>query len=185
MRTIFYDSPEIEYLDGHPYPKVSPKTPHTMAQSALGRILHRCGRGRGYSGPEWRFNPGAIDHTPTELVPDVSFVSKERFASVPKGQREKLPFSPDIAIEIRSPKDDLRYRRKKVALYLKTGSVLVLDVDPATRSISAYSSTGERTYVEGEHFEHEAVHWLQFKVDEVFSELDEIENLPEPTAGTQ
>jgi Uma2 family endonuclease len=97
--------------------------------------------------------------------------------------RDKLPFSPDIAIEIRSPKDDLQYLREKVARYFTTGSVLVLDVDPATRIISAYSNTDERAYLEREHFEHESVPWLQLDVDAVFSDLDEIENLPEPSAG--
>jgi|SRR5579884_57078 len=175
MRTILYDPPEIEYLDGHPHPKVSPKTPHTFVQGALDRVLWRCGHERGFSGPEWRFEPGAIDRTPTELVPDLSFVSKERLLSVPREKRDKLPFSPDIAIEVRSPSSDLKYLVEKIERYLKTGSVLVLDVDPATRRIIAHASSGMREYARGSHFEHEAAPWLTFNLDEIFSDLDVLE----------
>lgn len=67
MRTIFYDPPEIEYLDGHPHPKVSPKSSHTSVQKAMIQILHERGKGRGFAGQEWRLDPGQIDRTPTEI----------------------------------------------------------------------------------------------------------------------
>lgn len=176
MRTILYDPPEIEYLDGHPHPKVSPKTPHSMVQGALGALLRTCGRELGFAGPEWRFEPGAVDRTPTELVPDLAFVAKQRLLDVPAERRFKPPFSPDIAIEIRSPKSDLPYLKEKIARYLVTGSVLVLDVDPATRSIMAHAKNGTKEYTRGARFEHEAAPWLVFDVDEIFADLDAIEN---------
>lgn len=172
MRTILYDPPEIEYLDGHPHPKVSPKTAHSFVQGALIRILHDCGKGRGFAGPEWRFEPGQIDRTPTELVPDVAFVSKERLFEVPEERLQKPPFSPDIAVEVRSPKDDLPYLQEKIERYLNTGSVLVLDVNPETRTIVAHASDGVREYACGQHFSHDAAPWLTFEVDEVFADLD-------------
>lgn len=176
MRTILYDPPEIEYLDGHPHPKVSPKTTHSMVQGALGALLRSCGRALGYSGPEWRFEPGAIDRTPTELVPDLAFVAKQRLLDVPAERRYKPPFSPDIAIEIRSPKSDLPYLKDKIARYLVTGSQLVLDVDPAQRRIVAHAKGGTKEYTRGERFEHEAAPWFVFGVDEIFADLDDIEN---------
>jgi Uma2 family endonuclease len=175
MRTILYDPPEIEYLDGHPHPKVSPKTTHTFVQTAFVVILQRCGTARGFCGTEWRFDPGQVDRTPTEFVPDVAFVSKERFYAVPVEQRDKLPFSPDIAVEVRSPKDDLKYLREKIERYLATGSILAFDVDPKKRFIDAYAPSGVRRYTPGMRFEHEAAPWLQFDVDEVFADLDALE----------
>lgn len=177
MRTILYDPPEIEYLDGHPHPKVSPKTSHTFVQSAFVGLFRTLGKGRGFSGPEWRFDPGQIDRTPTEFVPDVSFVSKERIHDIPEDRTEKLPFSPDIAVEVRSPKDDLKYLREKIERYLATGAVLVLDVDPKKETIEAHAHDGARTFRRGEHFVHPAVPWLEFDVDEVFAELDEYKSL--------
>lgn len=172
MRTILYDPPEIEYLDGHPHIKVSPKTAHSFVQLSLAMILHRCGHGRGFAGPEWRFDPGQTDRTPTELVPDVAFVSKERLLALPEEHLQKPPFSPDIAVEVRSPKDDVPYLRDKIERYLATGSVLVLDVDPAQRRIVAYAHEGMREYAQGMCFEHDAAPWLQFEVGEVFANLD-------------
>lgn len=176
MRTILYDPPEIEYLDGHPHPKVSPKTAHSLVQGALAAVLRRCAGSRGFAGPEWRFEPGAIDRTPTELVPDLAFVTKERLLAVPRGRRQKPPFSPDIAIEIRSHKSDLAYLGEKIARYLITGSVLVLDVDPAGRRIVAHAKTGTKEYAQGTHFEHEAAPWLVFGLDEIFADLDVMES---------
>lgn len=175
MRTILYDPPEIEYLDGHPHPKVSPKTAHSFVQAALVGILRQCGRGRGFAGTEWRFEPGQIDRTPTELVPDVAFVSKERLFAVPQERVQKPPFSPDIAVEVRSPKDDLPYLREKIERYLATGAVLVLDVDPSTRTIIAHAHDGIREYAGAAQFRHDAVPWLVFELDEVFADLDALE----------
>lgn len=175
MRTILYDPPEIEYLDGHPHAKMSPKTAHSFVQGALVGILRQCGKGRGFAGTEWRFEPGQIDRTPTELVPDVAFVSKERLLAVPEERLQKPPFSPDIAIEVRSPKDDLPYLREKIERYLATGSVLVLDVDPATRTIIAHAHDGVREYVRAARFRHDAVPWLVFELQEVFADLDALE----------
>lgn len=172
VRTILYDPPEIEYLDGHPHPKVSPTTAHAFVQSAMIRILHARGKDHGFTGPEWRFEPGQIDRTPTELVPDVAWVSKERLLALPEGRMDKPPFSPDIAVEVRSPKDDVKYLREKTGRYLATGAVLVLDVDPKTRTIHASSRDGVREYTCGMRFAHEAVPWLAFEVDELFSDLD-------------
>ena len=41
------DRPEIEYLDGRPHPKMSPKTSHGLVQGAICGILTEAGGGRG------------------------------------------------------------------------------------------------------------------------------------------
>jgi hypothetical protein len=51
------DQPEIEYLDGRPYPKVSPKLAHSLVQGAFVRILHRCAASEGAWVPNWTYIP--------------------------------------------------------------------------------------------------------------------------------
>jgi Uma2 family endonuclease len=162
------DPPRLEYLDGRPYAKVSPKQTHARVQLNLGSILLLRGRSLGQCGTEWRFTVGEADGTYTEFVPDVSFVSNERLASLPRAKREKPPFSPDISIEVRSPSDNLGFLQQKIDRYLRTGSILVLDVDPYTRTIYAHSAAAVRSFTDGERFEDPAFPWFTFEVGDAF-----------------
>jgi len=167
------DKPEIEYLDGRPYPKVSPKLSHGLVQIAIARAIGDCAGDRGFVVSEVRFDPGAVDGAQkTEFVPDVAFLSRERRQALSGKGREKPPLSPELAVEVRSPSDDLRYLARKIARYLATGSVLALDVDPKTRRIIAHAADGIREYLSGESFEHSALPWLPFDVSAIFADLD-------------
>ncbi len=173
MATTMCDKPEIEYLDGRPYPKVSPKISHGLVQVALVAVVKACAGDRGIVVTEVRFDPGAIVGTKkTEFVPDVAFLSRERRERLTGHGREKPPLSPEIAIEVRSPSDNLRYLAKKISRYVATGSILALDVDPKARRIIAHAADGVREYYAGERFKHPALPWLQFDVDAVFADLD-------------
>ena len=174
MPETLYDPPEIEYLDGEAYPKMPPRLNHSLVQTALAALLREKARGRGVVGTELRLDPGAIDHTKTEFIPDVSFISFERLREIEGEARQKPPFSPDIAVEVRSPSDNLRFLAQKIKRYLTTGSVLVLDVDPEKRCIIAHSADGARTFEVGSTFEHRAAPWLTFEVNEIFADLDSI-----------
>jgi Uma2 family endonuclease len=172
MASTMRDRPEIEYLDGRPYPKVSPQMSHGLVQLALATVIKACAGDRGFVVPEVRFDPGAIIGTKkTEFVPDIAYLSRERRGALSGKGREKPPLSPELAVEVRSPSDDRRYLAKKIARYLATGSVLALDVDPKTRRIVAHAA-GIREYSAGDRFEHPALPWLQFEVDAIFAELD-------------
>lgn len=172
MPTELYDPPRFEYLDGEPHQKVSPKTRHGIVQFALGGQIQACAGGRGVVLTEGRCYPPGID--PTSLVPDVAFVSRERFAALSPEGRDRPPFSPDIAAEIRSPGDDMGFLARKIARYLATGSVLVLDVDPATRSMLAHAANGVTAFAPGSTFSHPAVPWLRFELRALFTELDDL-----------
>jgi Uma2 family endonuclease len=173
MASTMRDRPEIEYLDGRPYPKMSPEISHGLVQGALIGVIKTCAGARGIVVPEVRFDPGAVDGAKrTEFVPDVAYLSRERRVSLAGKNREKPPLSPELAIEVRSPSDDLRYLAKKIARYLATGSVLALDVDPKTRRIVAHAAAGIREYSAGDCFEHPALPWLKFDVDDIFADLD-------------
>jgi Uma2 family endonuclease len=167
------DLPEIEYLDGKPYPKVSPKLTHSLVQGALVCILRRCADKRGCVGPELDVYPSGVDAGPTKFVPDVAYVSMERLRSLSVEDREEPPFSPDIAVEVWSPTNDRCYLDLKIARYLATGAVLVLDVDPYARTIVAHDRSAVRTYKTGEAFEYPALPWLRFDVAEAFADLDD------------
>ncbi len=107
----------------------------------------------------------------TEFIPDVSFISRERHSPLKGDDREKPPFAPEIAVEVRSPSDDLTYLQRKIERCLANGSVLVLDIDPKTRAIHAYTRDGMREFREGERFTTTAVPWLEFDVSETFAQL--------------
>jgi Uma2 family endonuclease len=170
--TIQSDKPEIELLDGRAYPKVSPKARHSGVQGELWRVIQDMAGDCGFARTEWRFKIGRADDTNTTFVPDVGYVSFERLHEIPEKERDEPPFAPDIAVEVRSPSDNLAFLRRKIERYLQTGSVLVLVADPDKRTIAAHDPHGVRNYATGNRFEHSAVPWLTFDVAVIFAKLD-------------
>lgn len=68
------------------------------------------------------------------LLPDVSFI---------KGARElvsegSVPQMPDLAVEIKSPKDTYRGMRKKAEYYIENGSQLVWLIFPGKQLVEVY-----------------------------------------------
>ena len=169
MQHTLKDLPEIEYLSGQPYPKVSPKRTHAIVQTAAVTILRRCAIGRGNAGTEWRFKLAGD----TQFVPDVAFVSFERLRPLTGELLEEPPFAPDIAIEVRSPSRRPSYERSKIQQYLEHGARLVLDVDPRERAVYAHGIDGSQAvYRARERFSHPAAPWLTFDIDELFADLE-------------
>jgi Uma2 family endonuclease len=173
MAIEFQTDPEyIEWLDGVAYPKVSPKRTHARLQVELVRIFSKVAPQYGELGTEWRSYLARGAGKTTQLQPDLSFFSFQRFEKLTDAQAEKTPFSPDVAVEIRSPGDKLGVLSRKIKRYLTTGAVLVLDVDPETRSIVAHAADRVRTYNVNDAFTHPAVPWLTFDVGALFAILD-------------
>ena len=171
VRTLV-DSPEVEYLDGQPCAKVSPKVTHGVVQGAMYRLLYRdCGR-HGRVGTEIDFHVGRVDGSDSTFVPDVAYVARERLATLDPRDREEPPFAPDIAVEVWSPSNDRRYLDRKISKYLATGAIVVLDVDPYARTIVAHDASSVRTYGRDDTFTHPGVSWLRFEVREAFADLD-------------
>ena len=168
MSQVVSDQPEIELLDGREYPKVSPRRTHALVQTRVAMILVRLMQASGEVGTEWRFRL----REGTAFVPDVAYVSRERLHALSVSQREEPPFAPDIAVEVRSPSNRVAYDAQKFRAYVEHGSRLVLDVDPATRSVTAHGPDAtSRSYDETEQFEHPAIPGLQFAVAELFQDL--------------
>ncbi len=169
MADILTDKPEIEYIDGQPYPKVSPKRTHAVVQLAIAMLLRRCAGERGTVATEWRFKlaPG------TELVPDVAYVSYDRLRPLSDEDSEEPPFAPDVAVEVRSPSLRHTLATKKIAQYLSHGCELVLDVDPYERVVYAHAPDRDAMcYRVGDRMESASLAWLQFDVADLFRDVD-------------
>ena len=168
MPAVLRDRPEIELLDGQRHPKVSPKRTHGIVQLAMAMVLERCVGDRGDIATEWRCKL----EPQTEFVPDVAFVSFARLRPLSEPEREEPPFAPDIAVEIRSPSYRAEYGSQKISAYLAHGSLLVLDIDPETRTVHAHAPGGaSRTFYEKQSFADESIPSLQFDVAELFARL--------------
>jgi Uma2 family endonuclease len=165
------EKPYVELIDGLEVPKMSPKSRHSLLQFQFGKILDAWAAGRGSVGTEWRFWLVATGERRTSLVPDVAYLSAERFSSLEGEAKEMPPMAPDIAVEIRSPGDRPRNINRKIELYLAHGSLIVLDVDPKKREIIVHDTRLARTLREGDHFEHPAAPGLTFDVHGVFAKI--------------
>ncbi len=162
------EKPYKEAYDGAIHPKVSSRSTHAIVAGELYAALRAWGSATGSTGVEWRVHlaPGIT------LVPDVAYFARGRLARLVGEEREKPPFAPDIAVEVRSPGDSDRHVKRKSELYLRHGAALVLDVDPATRTIEARSVTGSRMFRAGETVEHDEFPGLAVAVHDVFAPLD-------------
>lgn len=165
------DKPAIEYLDGRPHRKMSPKAAHAFVQGAFVRLLYRLGSEFGKCLPELHCRLGYVDGTNTVFVPDVAFITNERWNALPADQRQEPPFAPDVVVEVRSPGENGELRRRKIARYLSTGATLVLDVDPATRTIHVHESGNVRRLDAEATFKDPRYPWLVFDIAEVFADL--------------
>jgi Uma2 family endonuclease len=164
--------PATELLDGTFVQKTLPVTAHAFLQGRLLELLMPWARTRGFCGPEWRFRLNTVGTVSDSVVPDIAFLSFERWAKLTSAQREFPPFEPDVAIEILSPDDRPGRVAKKVAKYVNAGTQLVLVFDPASRRLVAHDRGSSHTYAEAECFSHPAVPGSTLELADVFSALD-------------
>lgn len=166
MRTLrdLDEKPYIEIISGRWVEKVSPVWRHGVVQIRLGAIVLEQAKGHGLVASQWRVHLSREPATRTTLVPDIAFVSHERLENATEDDIAMPPFAPDLAVEVRSPGDRESDIQEKIALYLRYGSALVLDVVPAKRRIVAHAPDGVKTFAGHETFSHPAVPWLSFVV---------------------
>lgn len=173
MAIVYRTEPEfVEYLDGKAHPKVSPRTAHGLIQFRIGQLIGERAAGRGHVSTENDAIVGRRDGKFTRLIPDVSFITPQQMAGLSEHDREEPPFAPEIAVEVHSPGDDATYLRAKIDRYLANGSKLVLDIDPAKRTVAAYAAGDTRAFAGDDAFEHPAIPWLTFPLRELFCVLD-------------
>jgi Uma2 family endonuclease len=167
--TWSWDPPEIELIDGERVPKVSPKRRHGRVQGELFVVLNAWGKREGYEvATEWRFHLSSTN----SYVPDIAAASIARLDPLDDVTVEEPRFAPDVAVEVRSPSNRARHTNVKIARYLEHGGRLVLDVDPATRTIVAHDSGGSVTFRVGDILEHPAAPGLQIDLRSLFDAGD-------------
>jgi Uma2 family endonuclease len=86
------------------------------------------------------------------LVPDVAFISNERFKGHFQDYAKESAFrvAPDLAFEILSPTDSFTAIMRKVKRYLQYGVLLVIVVDPVNRAVHCYTPDNPDGRVLGE-----------------------------------
>jgi Uma2 family endonuclease len=165
--------PETEWLRGRPVQKVSPKRKHGELQLWLGSRMREWARGRGRVASEWRFRIAPPGEVIRPLVPDLSYLSYHRMRGASTADWDTPLTAPDAAVEIRSPGDRRADLDDKIATLLRAGALVVVVVDPQTRTVTAYDPTTERTFTDGETFAHPALPGFSVSIAEMFAEIDE------------
>ena len=164
--------PETEWILGRAVRKVSPFRTHAMLQSTLGSALKAWADRRGDVGTEWRFRPAPEGEIRRPLVPDVSYVSDARLVGLEGPDLEAPPFSPDVAVEVLSPGERARNVEHKIAVYLATGSSLIIVVDPRDRSVRLHDAHGVRVLRGDDAIAHPAMPGFSLALPALFAELE-------------
>ena len=129
-----YDErPYTEVFDGRCERKpVSPVFWHGQIQGRVGVTLSAWAKGRGRAGSEVRFFfLHSEDAPPSSLLPDQAYVSYERLPiDAPEPVVNKPRVAPALAIEIRSSNERRARINRKVELYLRYGTAVVLVIEP-------------------------------------------------------
>ncbi len=125
-------------IDGELRVKMSPNQTHGRIASEIARLLgnHVVEHGLGWVTIEVGYHPpGERD---TVLLPDVAFESRARAAQTPLPTY--APYMPDLAVEVVSPSQTLAETRRKAAVYLRHGTVMVWLIDPERNTAESWAA---------------------------------------------
>jgi len=163
--------PETEWVGGRPLQKVSPQRTHSRLQAAMTMRLDRWAAGRGEVGPEWRFRVAPPGEIRRPLVPDVAYVTNRRLRTLSDEELEMPPIAPDVVVEILSPGDRRCDVDEKIRVYLRSGSQLVIVVDPMRRMVELHDPSQTLQLGEGQTIEHGALPGFAYPIGELFGVL--------------
>ncbi len=166
--------PATEWVLGRPVRKVSPRRRHALLQLQLGVLLSSWARGRGEVGTEWKFRLTPPGEYTRPLVPDVAYISYESLDAAGQRGAEEPLVAPDVAFEIHSPGDKQVRITHKTAVYLQSGSLAVVHIDPQKRTIRCFTPEDDSptVFAEGSTFVHSALPRFTFAVSALFDVLD-------------
>jgi Uma2 family endonuclease len=92
-----------------------------------------------------RLAPGLV------RIPDVAFLSMEKFPGGRFPRKKILPAAPDLAVEVLSESNTKEEMAEKLSDYFRAGARLVWYVDPEARQVEVFTSpTSKRVVAEGE-----------------------------------
>jgi Uma2 family endonuclease len=103
----------------------------------------------------------------TVLAPDISFVSRQRISTLPRGY---LDLAPDLVVEVISPSETGPSVEKKCALWLECGVRLVWLVRPKSKTVEVRAANGERRLLteNDELTDNEVVPGFSVQISEIF-----------------
>ena len=169
---VYETEPATEWLFEGPVQKMSPRFAHAVMQRELSTRLGAWARGRGRVGPEWRFWVQPPGEESRYLVPDVGYLSYARLPREARDEAEEPHLAPDVAFEILSPSERAKNIEHKIDVYLRSGTALVVVVDPIARTMRIVDTNEERLMSEGAVFTHSALPEFTLDVTDLFAELD-------------
>lgn len=108
---------EFELIDGEIVEMPAPSSPHSVIATRISTFMniHVMEKGMGYVTTE---GGGYRLGGKTERKPDVGFISKEKYATLP----QRFEAAPDLAVEVISPKEDAI---REALDYLRAGTQIV------------------------------------------------------------
>jgi Uma2 family endonuclease len=114
-----------------------------------------------------RLAPGLI------RIPDVAFLSMDKFPGGRFPREAALPFAPDLAVEVISRGNTAQEMAEKLRDYFAAGSRLVWYVDPEKRQVEVFISVESRRVVkEGETLDGgDVLPGFEMSLKELFAEL--------------
>lgn len=129
-------NPALEYVDGRVVQKVSPKGIHSSLQTDLAGLFNAVGKPR-------RLARAYIELRTTfggrSCVPDISVYRWDRIPRTPDGKVADDFFDPpDIAVEIRSPRQSVAQQVERCEWYVANGTRIALFVNPRNESVTLF-----------------------------------------------
>ena len=130
-------------IDGELCIKMSPNQTHGRIAGEIARLLgnHVVDLDLGWVTVEVGYHPPGERYT--VLLPDVAFESRARAAQAPLSTY--APFMPDLAVEVVSPSQTLEEVRRKAAVYLRHGTVMVWIIDPERQEAESWTAADDGT----------------------------------------
>jgi Uma2 family endonuclease len=128
--------PALEYVDGAVSQKVSPKARHAFLQGWLAARLAGAATGP-HSGRV--FTEARVTFAGQSRVPDLVFYVLARVPRTATGViADDLLEPPDLAIEIRSPSQNVTAQVRRCIWYVEHGVPVALLVDPDDQTVLAF-----------------------------------------------
>ncbi|GAC1541146.1 MAG: Uma2 family endonuclease [Candidatus Velthaea sp.] len=164
--------PYYEWARGTLHQKMSPSLEHSRLQTKIGALLLAWGEELGVVATEWDMDVTPELGDTRRYLPDVGFTSFTALAAAGQLGAAIPEISPDLAIEILSPRDNTPYLADKIAAYLVAGSRAVIVVDPMQRCFCVHRARSLDRLAAGDAFTDDAFPGLRLDVGAIFGILD-------------
>lgn len=129
----------LELFDGEIIEKMPTQRHGIIAIKIGARLLAYAEKYGGRVGTEIRHKLPEDDHN--ALQPDVAYY---QHSDEPVIERGATPYMPTVAVEIKSPDDNLRLMRQKADYYLANGSQAVWIIHPEKKLVIIYTVQDEQ-----------------------------------------